>query len=159
MIDCRGAGALFLLNHLSIMSPSKLPQDLASLPKTLIIGLFATAVDVATLVFLIQTFDLTPQQANIPSLLVGSFVQFLGNRYISFKGASRGNIFKQITGFFIAELAALTINAILFYAFVTWTPISYAIARPISTFLVFFGLSYPAWRTIFREHGRFGNED
>jgi putative flippase GtrA len=159
MIDCRGADALFLLNHPSIMSPSKIPQDLASLLKTLIIGCFATAVDVAVLTFLVQSFELTPQQANIPSLFVGSFVQFLGNRYVSFQGASQGSIFKQITGFFLAELAALTLNAILFYGLVTWTPISYAIARLISTFLVFFGLSYPAWRTIFRKHGRFGNEN
>jgi len=151
MINQRRANAVFFLKS-SSANFGKIKQDIGSLPKTLIVGAAATLADLASLAILVQTFEFSPQQANVPSLIIGSLVQFFGNRYISFHGAREGKIAKQMFGFFIAEMGALALNAILFYALVTWTSLSYAIARPLGTFVVFFGLSYPAWRYIFRSH-------
>src|SRR5688500_2997687 len=93
---------------------NRVKKDLTSLPKTLIVGAIATAADMATLAIMVQISGFTPQSANIPSLVIGSLIQFVGNRYISFHGAREGQVHKQMLGFFIAEIAALTLNAFLF---------------------------------------------
>jgi putative flippase GtrA len=117
--------------------------------RTIVVGVLATAVDLALLVILVQVAHLTPVQANWPSLLVGSVVQFLGNRQWAFQ-ASAGSAWKQAVGFFASEAVSFALNGGGFYALVHWTSIYYPLARPIAGFVIFWGFSYPSWRFIFR---------
>jgi putative flippase GtrA len=123
---------------------------LSRISKTLVVGGVATAADFALLVGFVQFGGWTPQKANVPSLVLGALIQFLGNRYFVFKHARHNHFGKQMLGFAAAEAAALLVNAGLYYALVTWTNINFALARPLGTFLVFSLFSYPMWALVFK---------
>ena len=128
----------------------RLFQHWIALPKTLIVGAVATLADMTLLAVMVQFFGCTPQFANIPSLLVGSIIQFFGNRYVSFEGAKDGKVHQQMLGFVLAEMGGVALNAALFHILVTSTSLTYALARPAGTFVVFICFSYPAWNAIFK---------
>ena len=117
--------------------------------RTTIVGVLATTVDLAVLMILVQTGVATAEQANLPSLLSGSAIQFLGNRYWVFHAEDRpwG---RQLLGFSIAEAIAFGLNWLGFDLLVRFTPIYYPLARPVSVAIVFFAFSYPVWKWIFR---------
>lgn len=117
------------------------------------IGLLATAVDLAVLALLVEVAGLTPAWANGPALLAGAVVQFIGCRYLVFS-ASAGSLKKQLLGFGVTEAATLALNAVAFHLLVTLTPVPYPLARPIGTFLVFVGFSFPMWSLVFRPQAR-----
>ncbi len=117
--------------------------------RTAIVGGAASLIDFMVLIALVRGADISPQAANVPSLIVGTSVQFFGNRHYVFQ-AAHGHIGKQLTGFVLAEIVALSLNAAIYYGLVTWTPINYAAARPLGTFLVFTLFSYPLWSLVFR---------
>ena len=114
------------------------------------VGLAATVTDLLALAILVELVGLPPTIANVPALLVGAAVQFLGCRHVVFR-AGGGSLRRQITGFVVAEAATLLMNALAFHLLVTLTPAPYALARPLGTFLVFAGFSYPVWHLVFSE--------
>jgi putative flippase GtrA len=118
------------------------------LARSLLVGFAATAADISVLAALVELFGLSPTIANVPSLLAGAVVQFLGCRWFVFP---RGEVslFKQITGFLAAEAGTLTLNGMAFFALVRASLVPYALARPLATFVVFVGFSYPAWKRVF----------
>lgn len=113
------------------------------------VGVVATVVDLLTLALLVEVASLHPTLANVPALLVGAAVQFVGCRHVVF-GAGDGSLRRQLVGFALAEAGTLLLNALAFHALVTLTPVPYALARPLGTFLVFIGFSYPVWQRVFR---------
>jgi len=115
----------------------------------LLVGGVATATDMLALAVLVELAGLSPQAANAPALLAGAVVQFLGCRHLVFR-AERGSLLKQLGGFAATEAGTLALNALLFHALVTWTPVPYIAARAVGTFLVFIAFSYPMWRRVFR---------
>ena len=114
------------------------------------VGLVATVVDLLALAILVELVGLAPTIANVPALLAGAAVQFLGCRHLVFR-AGAGSLRRQLGGFVFAEAATLLMNALAFHLLVTLTPVPYALARPIGTFLVFAGFSYPVWHLVFAE--------
>jgi len=112
------------------------------------VGVVATAVDLLVLALLVELVRLPPAVANIPALATGAVAQFVGCRYFAFR-AQRGSLKRQLAGFLATEIATLVLNAIAFHVLITATPISYVLARPLATFLVFIGFSYPLWRLVF----------
>ena len=116
--------------------------------RSVIVGLVATMADMATLTSLVQIFHVTPVHANVPSLLVGMAVQFIGVRRWVFH-AEEGSVFNQALRFAFAELGTLLLNAVVFHVLVTHTPIPYWLDRPIGTFAVYVGFSYHAWKRVF----------
>ena len=113
-------------------------------------GGLATAVDLLSLILMVSMFGMEPKTANVPSLLAGAGVQFVGNRHFVF-GAKGTRLQQQLMGFFAVEIAAFFLNAMGFYAMVTWTTVPYALARPLVSFAVFGGFSYPLWTLVFRK--------
>lgn len=65
-------------------------------------------------------------------------------------GATDGSVRRQLVGFASVELATLALNGVAYHLLVTLTPIPYALARPLGTFLVFAAFSYPLWHRVFR---------
>lgn len=112
------------------------------------VGAVATVVDLIALVILVEVVGLSPEQANIPALLCGAVVQFIGCRHVVFR-ATDGSLRKQLLGFVLAEVATLSLNAIGFHLLVSADLVPYGLARPIATFVVFLGFSYPMWNLIF----------
>jgi len=118
--------------------------------RSLIVGAVATLVDLTVLTVLVQLFGVSAQVANVPSLLAGLTVQFLGNRTFVFK-ANKGRVSKQLGAFVAAEAGALVLNALGFAALVAWTPVPYPLARLVGEAVVYVGYSYPLWHLVFRD--------
>jgi putative flippase GtrA len=113
------------------------------------VGLVATIADLLALLLLVQVADLPPAVANVPALLIGIAVQFLGNKLVAFREPSRA-WGRQGALFMLVEAGALTLNALLFHMVVTATPVPYAAARVASSSFVYFAYSYPLWGLVFR---------
>jgi len=113
------------------------------------VGIVATIVDMAVLTVLVELVGLTPQAANLPALVAGAAIQFLGCRHLVFQAKS-GSVRRQLAGFTLTELGTLLLNGIVFHTLVSWTPLPYPVARAVGTFLVFVGFSYPLWSRVFR---------
>jgi putative flippase GtrA len=97
-----------------------------------------------------------PRVANVPALLVGGVVNFLGNRHYAFR-AREGHLGKQAVGYTAVELVALALNGLLFDAVLRAEPQTahfYWLVRLATSHAVFLGWSYPLWRQVFRVHPR-----
>ena len=117
--------------------------------KSLLVGGVATIADFAALTGLIELAHLRETVANVPALCVGAIVQFIGCRHLVFQ-AARGHLGKQLLGFAIVELATLGLNGVAFHLLVTLADAPYWLARPVGTFVVFVGFSYPLWKWVFK---------
>ena len=115
-------------------------------------GAAATAADLATLWLLVEVVHLQPRAANVPALLVGGIVNFLGNRSYAFR-ANAGSLTKQIIGYTTVEGVALALNGLLYDAVLRFIPgaeASFELVRLATTAVVFLLWSYPLWRLVFR---------
>lgn len=118
--------------------------------RSLFAGGMATLADLATLALLVSVLHLEPRAANVPALLAGAAVQFFTNRHFVFR-AREGSIAKQAMLFFLVEAIALLLNGLLFdHAMRVVAPSLYAVARLVTSNLVYVGFSYPLWRFVFR---------
>ncbi len=113
------------------------------------VGAAASAVDFAFLFLLVNGLHVPPTAANVPALLLGLCVQFIGARYVVFR-ASQSTLKKQLAGFLVTELGSLLLNALVFHVLVTLTPMPYLLARVLGSFLVFVVFSFPMWNFVFR---------
>jgi putative flippase GtrA len=124
---------------------------LVTLLRAGIAGIAATASDLATLAVLVSVFHVDPRLANVPALLVGGVVNFLGNRYFAFR-AHHGHAGKQAAGYTAVELVALALNGVLYDTVLRLVPGArpvYWLVRIATSHAVFLGWSYPLWRRVF----------
>jgi putative flippase GtrA len=115
-------------------------------------GLAATAADLATLALLVSGADWNARAANVPALLVGGIVNFIGNREYAFH-AREGNVAAQAAGYAVVEGIALVFNGILYDFVLREIPTAasvYWLVRLFTTNLVFLFWSYPLWHFVFR---------
>lgn len=120
--------------------------------RAVVAGSAATLADLAVLAILVSGLHLDPRAANVPALLAGGVVNFLGNRHFAFR-AAQGSLVKQAVGYGVVELVALGLNGVLFdlamqmlHGHASW----YAPVRLVTSHLVFLAWSYPLWRLVFR---------
>jgi putative flippase GtrA len=119
--------------------------------KSVVTGIAASVVDMALLVVLVEWFHISPPTANLPALIIGSAIQFLGNRHVVFDFEHKVKLHHQMTLFALTEGASFALNAGAFYLVIHGTRIPYFIARPVISLCVFAGFSFPVWGRIFRE--------
>jgi putative flippase GtrA len=108
----------------------------------------ATLVDFGVLTGLVELLHVLPTRANIPSLLAGATIQFVGNRHIVFK-AGHLAVRPQLLGFIVVEIGTFALNAVGFHLLVKLTGVPYPIARLLCSFVVFATFSYPLWKRVF----------
>ncbi len=140
-------------SHTTPLLPSaKRPlQQLAlQLGKSALTGGLATAASMLSLFLLVQWAAWSPREANVPSLLLGGWVQFLGNRHFVFLSGHQA-LHRQFWAFCAAEAVSFVLNAWLFDWSVTRTHLHYEWVRCLTTFLVFSCVSYPLWAVIFKD--------
>jgi putative flippase GtrA len=123
-----------------------------SFQKSLGVGALASLADLLALVVLVDGLALDPTLANVPALLLGALIQFVGNKWFAFEDRSRAYV-RQGAEFAAVELGALALNALAFHALVTLVHAPYGLARILGSALVYLGFSYPLWRRIFRGDG------
>jgi putative flippase GtrA len=122
--------------------------------RSALVGILATASDLSSLMLLIHVVGLSRRAANIPSLLPGLVIQFIGNKYFAFEDKSKA-IVKQGSVFFAIEMVAFGLNVLLFDLLVNLTPIHEIPARLLGTNVVYLGFSLPLWGFfVFRRKGR-----
>ncbi len=112
------------------------------------VGGLATIVDLVALTLLVEAIGLSADQANVPALLAGAAVQFVGCRHLVFR-ASDGQLSRQLLGFAGVEIATLALNGLLFHALLVLTPLPYPVVRLVGTFLVYVSFSFPMWHMVF----------
>ena len=119
-------------------------------------GIFATAANLAVLAFLVQVAHLTPRMANVPGLLAGAIVNFIGNRDFAFRAQS-GNISRQFKQFMLVEIVAFALNTYIFDAVLVLWPVTtswYLVVRLVTSGVVYLGWSYPLWHRVFSKKDR-----
>jgi putative flippase GtrA len=127
----------------------RIPENVTRFLRASGVGALASAVDLGVLVALVHLAGLSAAAANLPSLLAGAVVQFVGARFVVFDARS-GALGPQLRRFALAEAGTLLLNALLFMALTHWTPLPVAAARLLATGLVFAGYSFPVWNGVFR---------
>jgi putative flippase GtrA len=129
---------------------TRIPPMGARLAKSIATGGVASLVDMAVLVGLVEFCHVTPEYANFPSLIIGSLIQFWGNRHFAFGVTTRQGVKKHLWQFAVVEIASLAMNGVGFYAVLKWTNIHYVVARPLVITVIYLGFSFPAWGRIFK---------
>jgi putative flippase GtrA len=126
--------------------------SLKTVARSGVAGLAATAADLATLAILVELAHWHARTANIPALLVGGIVNFVGNRSYAFH-ARAGNAAKQAVGYSVVEGVALGLNGLLYEAALRLIPSAESVfwlVRLLTTSVVFLAWSFPLWRRVFR---------
>jgi putative flippase GtrA len=113
------------------------------------VGGAATAVDLVSLILLVELLRLDPRWANVPALTLGLAVQFVGNKFFAFQDR-RPDYLRQGSLFLLVEAGAFALNALIFHLLVTLAATPYLLARLAGAALVYVGFSYPLWRLIFK---------
>ena len=127
-------------------------KKVAELLRAGIAGVAATGADLATLAVLVSLVHVDPHVANVPALLVGGVVNFLGNRHFAFR-ARTGHVGKQAVGYTVVEVVALALNGVLYDLALRAIPGAahlYWLVRLATSHAVFLGWSFPLWRRVFR---------
>lgn len=120
------------------------------LAKSIVTGGAASLVDMSVLVLLVEIFHVTPSTANLPALVVGSGIQFWGNRSFVFGVTGAHGWKRQAFLFALIEVASIALNWVSFYLLLRWTSVHYAMLRPVIGAVIYLGFSYPIWGKIFR---------
>ena len=113
------------------------------------VGLVATVVDLGLLALFVHGLGIPALAANVPALLVGLAIQFVGNKYWAFRDPSP-NLARQLALFSLVEIGAFALNAGMFHALVGTFGMPPLVARPMASAVVYFGFSLALWRLIFR---------
>lgn len=126
-------------------------RKIAQLLRAGVAGLAATGSDLAALAILVSVLHVDPRIANIPALLVGGVVNFIGNRHFAFQ-AREGSLVRQAVLYTLVEVFALAANALLYDTVLrTWPDARHAywLVRLATSHVVFLAWSYPLWRRVF----------
>jgi putative flippase GtrA len=121
--------------------------------KSSLVGVVATAVDVALLMFCLRALQLNPYLAKSIALTAGVATQFLGNRRFAFQ-ATTGALRRQLQWFLLVEAVAFVAAVLVFRALLALfryaeIPLADAAANLLTGSIVYFGFSYPLWKRIF----------
>lgn len=136
--------ALSSAGAVAITAKPSLWQRLIVLLKSSAVGLAATACDLLTTTLLVRLVGWSKQMANIPGLVPGAVVMFVGNKYFAFEDKSK-KVLRQGLLFFVIEAIALGLNALFFHLLVTWFDWHELIARLVGTNVTYLGFSFPTW--------------
>ena len=112
--------------------------------KSSAVGLVATACDLGTTTLLVRVFDFTKQQANLPGLIPGLAVMFIGNKFFAFEDKSK-KVVRQGVMFLVIELIALGLNVLFYHLIVTYLDWHEVLARAVGTNVTYLGFSFPMW--------------
>lgn len=120
--------------------------------KSMLAGAAATLTDFGVFFLLANAIGISARWANMPALVAGGIVNFVGNRRFAFH-AHHGSLTRQAQRFALVTLIALALNAVLFHfaveAFATWPA---WVLRLITGNMVYLGWSFPMFRRVFHVH-------
>ena len=104
----------------------------------------------ALLVFQVELLHISPIVAFWPAMIVGSLIQFLGNKRYAFQVKTNHRLPQELIYFAISEIISWGLNWVGFYLLVTRMGVNYVLGRGVVSAVVYCGVSYPLWKWIFR---------
>ncbi|HZO11629.1 MAG TPA: GtrA family protein [Polyangiaceae bacterium] len=119
--------------------------------RSVLVGAAATIADLVVLALAVGFFGVSARAANVPALLAGVVIQFVGNRHWAFE-AAHGRLRRQLVYFTLVEVGALLLNAIAYDLVARQTTldaVGAVVVRLIVSAVVFLGFSFPLWRRVF----------
>jgi putative flippase GtrA len=125
---------------------------LATFARSALTGGAATLVDLAIIGLAVGVLHAPAAAANVPALLAGAAVQFLGNRHFAFRAAG-GDVRRQAALFAVTEAITMLLNGGLYHLVATHFVLGAGLAmlaRAVTTNAVFLLWSYPVWSRIFQ---------
>ena len=126
--------------------------DLGAFARSTLVGGLATFVDLAIVAATVGLLHASPRVANLPALVGGAVVQFVGNRRFAFRATS-GSWSRQLALFALAEAGALALNGALYHLAAGALALGVGgavLVRAATTNAVYVLYSYPLWRRVFR---------
>lgn len=116
--------------------------------RSVAVGVAATLTDLALLTVLVEALGVSARAANAPGLILGTAVQFAGNKWLAFRDPSprwalQGFWFALVSG------AAFALNLAAFDRLVALGA-HFAVARLVGSAAVYFAFCLPLWSRIFR---------
>lgn len=116
--------------------------------RALMVGAVATLADFTVLTVCIRLVHLEPSIARAPALFTGALVQFLGNRWFTFRAQS-GAISRHARLFLAFESLAYLGNLLVYrYLVRAITVLPPELVSFVGTFVIFVGYSYPIRRLV-----------
>ena len=133
--------------------PRSLGAELRRFARSSLVGVLATAIDVALLMLCLRGLHFNPYLAKTIALAGGVTTQFVGNRRFAFR-AQAGLLGRQLRWFVVVEAVAFVATVFVFRGllalFQRWTlPFADLFANLLSGSIVYFGFSYPLWKRVF----------
>lgn len=120
--------------------------------KSALAGAAATLTDFTVFFALANGVGLDPRWANLPALVAGGVVNFVGNRRFAFH-AHHGSLTRQAQRFIGVTVIGLALNAVIFHfavdALTAWPA---WVLRVIIGNAVYVGWYFPMFRKIFHVH-------
>jgi putative flippase GtrA len=116
-------------------------------------GILATVADVGTLTLLVSVFGMTPVIAGIPSLIFGSIVMFLGQKYFVFAQRSVTTLGREAVLYTIVQAIGILVTAWVFKLLLGLSPLfagHYVLVRLVANNLVWLGYFFPLWHFVFK---------
>ncbi|MEO8801366.1 MAG: GtrA family protein [Polyangiaceae bacterium] len=124
--------------------------------RSLVAGGAATLADLAVLTACVHLLHWTVRDGNVPALVAGGIVNFVGNRQFAFRDAKHGALDRHVVGYLLVETVALVLNGVLYDLTLRLLPGAthlYWLVRLATSNVVFLLWSYPLWRRVFRAPG------
>ncbi|HEY3499534.1 MAG TPA: GtrA family protein, partial [Polyangiaceae bacterium] len=111
--------------------------------RTLVVGAWASALDVAVVAVCVRGFELDPTVSRLIALVASGVLLFFGNRSFAFR-AQAGSIARQARLFVATEVVGLFLNLAVFRLLATRLPaLPPELDSQIANFLVFIVFCYP----------------
>ena len=133
-------------------APPRGLRRFAAFARSALAGAAATLTDLSVLAVLVGLLGVSARHANVPALLAGAAVQFVGNRHFAFRARS-GSLRRQLFWFGVVEVGTLLLNGLLYDVgarSMSLGALSAVALRAVISFAVFVCWSYPLWRRVFR---------
>ncbi|MCX5746705.1 MAG: GtrA family protein [Proteobacteria bacterium] len=110
-------------------------------------GVAATAVDVGTLVLLVEALHAPIPLASFTAALAGATVGFVANKYVAFADRSAITV-RQLASFAFVALATALLMALAMKVVAVKLGVPYVLAKLLCAAAIFVGWTYPAQRKL-----------
>gem|GEM_PF-776943 len=125
-----------------------LRERLFRIMRLLMVGLWASAVDLGVLTTCVRWFHLDATVSRFIALVVSGLALFIGCRSFAFR-AQGGSISRQAKLFVVAELVAFPLNLLVFHLLATYAPfIAPEFTSQAANFMVFVAFASPVRRLL-----------
>ena len=116
-------------------------------------GVLATVAQFGTLWLLVAFGGMDPVRANVPSLVFGSVVMFLGQKYFVFEARAASRLWLETLLYAIVQVVGIALTSWLFKVFLAFSPRlepHYVLVGLVVNNVVWLFYFFPLWHFVFK---------